>query len=80
MLRTVSLVQVTQKLRGAEIHFMGAVMVQEWQWSVMKVSKASRLQGWCPPVVVSRDDRVRSRLFLLCSLAPLSCLGPHLSS
>lgn len=33
MLRTVSLVQVTQKLRGAEIHFMGAVMVQEWQWS-----------------------------------------------
>lgn len=52
MLRTVSLVQVTQKLRDAETHFRGVVMVQGWQWSVMKVSKTSRLQGWCPPVAV----------------------------
>ena len=80
MLRTVSLMQVTQKLRDAEIHFMGAVIVQGWQWSIMKVSKTSRPQGWCPLVVVSRDDGVLSRLFLLHSLAPLGCRGPHLSS
>ena len=80
MLRTVSLMQVTQKLRDAEIHFMGAVMVQGWQRSIMKVSETSRPQGWCPLVVVSRDDGVLSRLFLLHSLAPLGCRGPHLSS
>ena len=33
MLGIVSLVQVTQKLRDAEIRFMGAVVVQGWQWS-----------------------------------------------
>ena len=55
-------------------------MVQGWQWPIVKVSETSRPQGWRPLVVVSRDDRVLSRLFLLHSLAPLGCLGPHLSS